>query len=472
MPIGSAQPGDELGDLVLTYTAAAALDAGAVIEITIPDGWQPPSRANDADDNRSGAVLISDNADLVVNTATSKLIGTTNSALTDGGVVMFTYQMITAPSAGSYTFDSAFSLNSEDPVSSIPSPSVVVRTIPTALTLTTSANNFFVGESITVTVESDSQAPVGGLEVALATDPAGSGMFSMTEGGEDISSVTIEDSAESMSAMVFYTNDRAGAVMLTATAGELAADPVSINVKSTISNLQVNGMDEPDPVTGDSEIIVTATGKDGEAEATVTRMIMDADGNQIPVSVVSTKGLDDNPDAENVPEGDAAYWRDIDLGKANEGMGLEDGMYTVTVSIAGEEASVEIEVVNDRTLPVLSEASALPAVVANGGQVVLRVVVASANDISSVTADVSALDSTRTEPIELTVQPDDEGVYIRVFTISTDNTNDMDGVVMVSFTATDRLGNESEAAPASITLKKRRYRADPYHGERNAFTSL
>ena len=145
--------------------------------------------------------------------------------------------------------------------------------------------------------------------------------------------------------------------------------------------------------------------------------------------------------------------RKIDLGEANEGAGLEDGMYTVTVSIAGESASVPIEVVNDRTLPMLSEASAKPDEVADGDQVVLRVVVASSNDITSVTADVSALDSTRTEPIELTMQPDDEGVYIRVFTIDMANDIDTDGVVMVTFTATDRLGNESVAATASITLR-------------------
>ena len=451
--VSSAEPGADLGNLDITYKAVARLDAGAVIKIVIPAGWKSAFPASGADDDRPGAVSVSDNAVLSFDGAYT-LIATTNTVLEDGDTVILTYGTITAPSVQKvYSFLASFSAGGDDPEVSIPGPSVVVRTVPTALTLSTSANNFFVGESITVTVESDAQAPVGGLEVALATDPAGSGMFSMTEGGEAITSVTIEDSAESMSAMVYYTNDTASAVMLTATAGELTADPASVTVKSTISNLRVNGMEEPDPVTGDGEIIVSATGKDGEAEATVTQMIMDADGNQIPVSVVSTKGLDDDPDAENVPEGDAAYSRDIDLGEANEGMGLEDGMYTVTVSIAGESASIQIEVVNDRTLPVLSEASALPAVVADGDQVVLRVVVTSANDISSVTADVSALDSTRTEPIVFTEQPDVEGVYIRLFTISTDNTNDQDGVVMVTFTATDRLGTAGESDPVSITLR-------------------
>ena len=180
-------------------------------------------------------------------------------------------------------------------------------------------------------------------------------MFSMDEGGEAIPSVTIEDSAESMSAMVYYTNDVASEtpVMLTATATvgevELTAS-ASVSVKSTISNLQVNGMSMPDPVRGDAEISVTATGKDGEAEAIVTQKITDANGVESDFTVVSTKGLDDDSNAENVPEGDSAYLRKIDLGEANEGAGLEDGMYTVTVSIAGESASVPIEVVNDQNL--------------------------------------------------------------------------------------------------------------------------
>ena len=455
--VDSAEPGVDLGNLDITYRAVARLDAGAVIKIVIPAGWKSAFPASGADDDRPGAVSVSENAVLSFDGAYT-LIATTNTVLEDGDTVILTYGTITAPSAGVYSFQASFSAGGDDPEVSIPGPTIVVRDIPTTLTLSTSANNFFVRESITVTVESDAQAPVGGLEVALATDPAGSGMFSMTEDGEAITSVTIEDSAESMSAMVYYTNDTASVapVMLTATAtvGEAElTDSASVTVKSTISNLRVNGMEEPDPVTGDGEIIVSATGKDGEAEATVTQMIMDADGNQIPVSVVSTKGLDDDPDAENVPEGDAAYSRDIDLGEANEGMGLEDGMYTVTVSIAGESKAIQIEVVNDRTLPVLSEASALPAVVADGDQVVLRVVVTSANDISSVTADVSELDSTRTEPIVFTEQPDVEGVYIRLFTISTDNTNDQDGVVMVTFTATDRLGTAGESDPVSITLR-------------------
>ena len=461
LPINSAQPGDDLGDLVFTYTAGGALDAGAVIEITIPQGWQPPSRANDADDNRPGAVLISDNADLVVNTATSKLIGTTNSPLADDDTVMFTYQTITAPAAGSYTFGSAFSLNSEDPVSAIPSPSVVVRTVATELTLRTSALNFFVGESITVTVALDTRAPVDGLDVALTAD---SGTFSLTEGGEAIDTVKIEDSADPSSAMVYYRNDMASEdpVMLGATAMvgdvELSAEPAPVTVKSTISNLAVNGTAMPDPVQGTGEITVTVIGKDGEAEVTVTQKVTDANDVETDVAVVSTKGLDADPSATDVPEGSVAYTRKIDLGDANDGDGLTDGSYTVMVTIAGEPASIGIKVRNNLAAPTLENALATPVgadTVRDGGDVALSVKVTPNPTITieSVVADVSDLDSTKTaEATVALADADGDGTYSALFTVSADNEHE-DGAKMVSFTATGEYGPASEAATADITLR-------------------
>ena len=85
LSLNSANPGDSLGDLVFTYTAAANLDAGAVIQITIPEGWQQPSRANDEDDARSGAVSLSANAGITsIGTAPMTIVATTSSAVADG----------------------------------------------------------------------------------------------------------------------------------------------------------------------------------------------------------------------------------------------------------------------------------------------------------------------------------------------------------------------------------------------------
>ena len=312
----------------------------------------------------------------------------------------------------------------------------------TELTLTASADSFFVGGSIQVTVASDVRTPVGGLEVTLLTDPADSGMFSIAEGGEAVPTVTILDAEDSMSAMVYYTSSTAGDVTLTAAAGELSAD-AEVSVKSTISNLQVNDMDEPDPVPGGASISVTATGKDGRSSVEVT----DAEGQ----SVVSGLGLDGVED----DEGNVAYSRDIVLPS------LEDGSYTVTVTIGSSKASIEFEVLNDQTAPMLSEARARPvqaAYAVNGKEVVLSVNVArNTSDIAidSVTADVSALDSTLTgddAAVKLAELPSGSGTYTSILTVSADNMHG-DGPKMITFMATDRVGNESDPAAAMVTLK-------------------
>ena len=106
---------------------------------------------------------------------------------------------------------------------------------------------------------------------------------------------------------------------------------------------------------------------------------------------MTPKGLDVvDPTPADTPEGDVAYTRDIAL------PGIDDGDYTVTVTIAGDSRSIDIEVINDQTAPVLSEAAATPVgatEAVNGGQVALSVKVEtneSGIEISSVEADVAA----------------------------------------------------------------------------------
>ena len=215
---------------------------------------------------------------------------------------------------------------------------VAARDPVTELTVTASADSFFAGESITVTVASDSRAPVGGLEVTLSTDPADSGMFSMTEGGDAISTVMIEDSADSMSAMVYYTNDASGAVTLMAAAGEDLTASAAVSVNPTIT-VQVNGMDAPEAVLPGATISVTATGKVGGG----TVMVTDADGDA--VGSLTGLGLNIDADAE-VPEGSVAYMRDIELPAE-----IADGTYTVTVTIGSETESIDVEVMTPEIPP-------------------------------------------------------------------------------------------------------------------------
>ena len=453
-PLPAIQPGDALGDLQFTFTAGARMEIGSQVVIVIPAGWTRASEDNGDAVTIPGEVALGDmdaatlEADINADGSYTVTV-TTTGVLLAGEMLTLTYQDVTAPAdEGTYSFDTSVSaVAGGSPLPIDGSPQVVVRTIPTALTLDASANTFFVNESITLTVELDARAPVGGLDVALTTDPADMGTFSMTEGGDAVTTVRVADSADSMSAMVYYTSDMPGPVTLTATSGELEGS-AAVTAKSTIDNLMVNGKDMPDPVLSTSTITVTATGREGKATVAVAPMAT-ADVPE-PKDVVTPKGLDViTPTPEGTPEGDVAYTRDITL------PGLKDGYYTVTVTINGEDLPIDIEVIDDQDPPTLSDASAWPDVVANGGQAALRVTVTpneSNVEIASVTADVSDLDSTRTDPINLKADDDDDDVYATVITVRAGNTN-ADGVKTVSFTATDRVGNVSEVATAEITLK-------------------
>ena len=429
--VNSANPGESLGDLVFTYTAAANLDAGVVIQITIPEGWQQPSRANDEDDARSGAVSLSANAGITsIGTAPMTIVATTNSAVADGETVTFTYRSITTPSKqDTYPFDAAFSLNSEDPVEDIPSPSIVVRDPVTAIAIE-AASEFFAVDGLPFKV---TLWGAGGAANALndmvvtLSDGDGGGSFEDSD-GNTIISVTITDNTDAASAV--YQNASAGEVTLTATSemeGVTAGAHV-VTVKSGITNLDA----DPKVVSAGQDVKITATGKKGGGNVSLS--FVDAEGNTVSLD----KGLDpiDDPD---VGADEQSYTRTIMLPAA-----IPEGEHDIMVTIANLSDSVTIEVVNDQSPPTVSNADASKAVVVNGDTFTLSVDVAmneSMVAIVSVIADLGGLDTTQaTVPLdELSSSP---GTYFTIITVddSIDNTAE-DGEYTITITATDTIGN-------------------------------
>ena len=433
-PLTAAGPGMSLGDVTFTFTATSSMSAGATVMITVPAGWSVPSEDNNDGVDGAGEVELSsvpaDVADLSVTGGGGQpwqLVATTSAALANGDTLVFTYKMVTTPSTqGPYDFTTSASVSAtSDAVPIVQQPmTVIVRSTVTAIAIAAD-DSFFAGESLSgmVTLWGGTAAAnaLGDVVVTLSSDSE-TGSFTAD-------SITIADNTSG--AAFTYDDAAPGMVTLTATSGTLTAT-AAVTVKSGVAGLSVT----PDIVKAGSDVTVTATGKAGGGTVKVT----DSESMQVGV----TKSLDPVLEPE---DGDVTYSRTITLPAD-----LADGTYTVTVDIQGLMDSMDIEVLNNQAPPTLSEASAWPDEVANGDQVAVRVVVESSNDITSATADVSALDSTRKEPIALTEQSDEEGVYTRLFTINMLNDND-DGVVTVSFTATDRLGNESVPATASITLR-------------------
>ena len=453
--LNSAAPGVDLGQVSFTFTAEAPMADGAQVQISIPAMWYPPFRGNTAADNRRGAVWVA-GATVDIDPGPQAagpwtITATPDAGLAVGATLVFTFNAGEAPGENVYTFTTMASVASDGPLVSIASsPRVTVREPVSALAVVAAPDSVFVNDDITVTVtlwDADGEGRALGDMVIMLSDGEAGGSFT-DDDGNAITSVTIDNLGFSGSAT--YSNAMAGMATLTATSGELTASD-EVEVKSTISNLQVNGMAEPLTVQGVDTITVTADGRAGtdvRATVVVTKSAVDADGNKVVSSVVPTKSLDIVPTAPDAPEtDDVSYTRDVALG------GLDDGDYMVTVNIGDDHLSAVIEVVNDQTPPTLSNAEASKAVVVNGDHFTLSVDVAmneSMTAIASVMADVSMLDDTQTDGVALTELTASPGTYTTIITVSdgsdgSDANTAEDGEKTITITATDRIGSSADS---------------------------
>ena len=435
-----ASPGMALGNLSFVFTAEEDMTAGAQVTVQIMNGWSPPFRGNNAADSRSGAVWA-DGATLGIDPAADQagpwtITATLDAAIDVGGSLTITYMAVDAPTAEAvYGFATRASLVSGGTLLEVsPSPSVTVREPITALAASVDNASVFVDESIVLTVtlwDADGEgAATGSMVIALDDGDAG-GTF-------DPASITIGNTGHS--GMSTYTNDTAGEITLTASSGDLDPVEVPVEVKSGITGKSV----DPDPSSAGADVMISATGG-AEAAATLKLSYTNADGNTVTIN----KGLD--PVGDPV-DGSQQYTRMITLPSD-----IPEGDHMVTLTIAGRSDSVSFEVLNDQTPPTLSDARILPTTVANGTLLTLTVKASSSsesNPVESVMADVSAVDNDSTEVdttmIPLTKQAGTDNTYFAIHTVSMDNTND-DGVVTVTFTATDQIGGKGTDT-ASVTL--------------------
>ena len=346
--VESAAPGTVLGDLTFTYTAGASMATGAQVSILIPDGWTPPFRGNNAADSRAGAIWAT-GATLAISPGTEDAGPWTVTATTTGfldsgstSALTFTYRGVSAPGAGVYPFTTMSSTATGGTLLPIESsPIVIVRAPVTGIAIAADPTSVFTDEEVTLDITLLSGTEPGkalGDVVVMLSSTSETGSITDADGNA-ITSVTIADNTNG--AMATFSDPTAGIVTITAMSGEMT-ETVDVEVKSTISNFRVNGMSDPDPVVAGTSITVSAIGQDGKATVKVIKKETDADGNEIVSSVVSTKSLDEDPDAADVSEGSVAYTRDIEL------TDLADGDYTVIVTIAGESSEIDIEVVAAR----------------------------------------------------------------------------------------------------------------------------
>ena len=85
---------EQVGTLTFTYTADGRMAKGAKVQITIPDGWNPPHHDDGDGISNPGEVKLTGKADLEISGQPSKLTATMNAALVAGNKLVFTYKSV------------------------------------------------------------------------------------------------------------------------------------------------------------------------------------------------------------------------------------------------------------------------------------------------------------------------------------------------------------------------------------------
>ena len=431
--VNSAAPSMMLGNLDITFMAGTRMEAGSKVTVTIPAGWDAANEDNDDGQDAPGESSVVGAASLGVSGGGGTpwvLTATTNAVLEVGNTLIFTYKMATAPATeGLYPFTMMASITADGSLLPVhPQQIITVRKLVDGLAIVATPTSVFVGEDVSLNITLWS-----GTEAGRALGPV---LVTLTPSSDTSvlpASVTIADDTNGVKAA--FSDPSPGTVTITATAGDLT-DSASVIVKSTIRDEKVS----KSLVSQGQEITVSAIGPVGHGAVSVRN----ADGEKVGLS--PSLDLIGEPDAD----GDQQYERTITLPDP-----LADGSYTVRVTINDDYKEIPITVLNDQSAPTLSDANVLPTTVVNGALLTLTVKAtasSASNPVESVTADVSAVDSTQTDMLKLEAQPGTENTYFVLHTVSMDNTSD-DGVVTVTFTATDGIGNSSTPATASVTLK-------------------
>ena len=259
-----------------------------------------------------------------------------------------------------------------------------------------------VSEASTVTVSADVSMLNAAAPTLTLMDADGDGVYEGTvpvtaeEDGADIEiKITAEDAAGNMSmASVMVTLD---------------------NTKPEVTAVSPDPMDAKN---GDT-VMISATVSEA---STVTAAVSQLDTTQLMVELMDE-------------DGDLTYTGPVMISMNNT---AEDGSHEVTVTAvddAGNSGTNSAMVNLDNTVPEVTDVSVSPSPARNGHEVTISAMVSEA---STVTADVSMLDTTQTE-VMLT-DDDGDGTYTVSFTISEDNEAD-NGSREVTVTATDAAGN-------------------------------
>ena len=419
--------GDDKTYLVLTYTAEQTIAEGE-FELIVPRGWTAPQQD---DTNRPGYTYLEEGNALVSNEEYNGQSVTATIEMERGDVIKIHYGWYATENGGAHAPQAAgtsvFRVEF-DGVAVASQPTVTVHGGTASKLVVTapsevSADLGTAPVAITVEIQDDTNAiAVAGTDLEVTLNSTSStGTFTDAD-GEAIVDNTVTISAGSTEATAYYSDTAAGTATVRATAVGLDSGRATIEVTSDIDTVDENSISvSPAVAKAGDRVTVTARGTAGKTAtfsvgAVVTTMMM--------------------------TESSAGSYS----GSFNVVQDQHDGTHNVTVAIGDASAMGANAVTIDTNAPTISGASASPSTVGNGDTVTISATVTGA---TSVTADVSALDDTKTD-VTLTMA---NGSYSASVTISDDN-EALNGSKTITVTATDAAGN-SAMATAMVTLENK-----------------
>ena len=437
--------------LIFTYTAVGQIDPPREFRVRVPISWGEPSNAITSADNK-GTYAIEHRSETgsLITASVEEIdpIGQYMAArvkiggleVEAGDQISFTYENADAPTTPEVS-DFQILFNGVGIGANVQVR--VQDSTPSALSLssagTVSAAADAMPLGITVGLQDDDgDAVAQNSDVMVTLVSTSAGTFSVGEMGTE--SITVTIAGGNVSTMVDYMDSTAGTAIITASAPNL--DPASQEVTVTAApTVPVDPpVDPPVEVVAITEGSIMVSPSLAMADGMVTVSAMGTAGQTATFSVGSIV-----TDGSMTGDGAGSYSGSFSVVVDQHA----DGMYGVSVTLNADATTtmmVADALTIDSTDPTVTVTA--PESAANGDMVMISAMVTDAGMISSVSADVSMLDSTQTAPVALTMGED--GAYSATVTISDENEN-ANGSKTVTVTAMDAAGN-SGTGEATVML--------------------
>ena len=435
--------GDE-ATLAITYTAAGDIFYPSTVMVEVPASWDQPTSGDRATDEGRHTVAGATERPPQGRKMVARV--TQGSPVAAGGTITFTYNANppTRPEISMFKvyFDGAMIEMS---------PELAVQ--PEG-----GATQLAIGDVADLSADADEQMPVmvtvmlqgddgssataeAAVEVML-DDGASTGMFSMTEDGEYGDTATITIAMGMWEGMAYYKNSMLGSHTITASATGYDSVMTTVMVSTAVA-----GLTSVDFTVADSDgVVKTGASEHAAMDGDMIAVTAMANRDQaVTVMIGTVTAARANMEESTTTPG--TYTRSHTLAA-----GSPEDSHTITVYSGTEMMSATDMLIVDNTMPTVT-ASASPAMVANGEEVMISAMVSDGtggSGLASVMANVSMLDTEATAMVTLT-DDDGDGTYTGMHDISTANTA-ANGDHTITVTAMDNAGN-SGSDTATVELR-------------------